>query len=194
MNHELLRAKIEKDFPGTALKLVRESILVENPADIVKVADFLKTDAELKLDYLSSLTGADYLEFLETVYHLYSMEKKTGPLVLRVRVGRHNPRVPSLVPLFRAAEFQEREAYDTYGIIYEGHPDLRRVFMWDGFEGFPMRKDYSQEDSETLEAADIEWLDKHKIQVPDDQRKKAEELKSQGKRAIAQKPTEKEII
>ena len=191
MNSNEIKSKIESAIPGIALKAVRDSLLVENPADLPKVADFLK-NSDCRLDYLSSVTAADYLQYLETVYHFYSMEKKTGPLVLRVRVGRNNPRIPSLVPLFRAAEFQEREAYDTFGIIYEGHPDLRRVFMWDGFEGFPMRKDYGQEDSETLEAADIEWLDKHNIQVPEDSRKKAEELKSQGKRAIAQKPTEKE--
>ena len=192
MNHELLKAKIEKALPGTVLKLVRESILLENPADLLKVAAFLKNDSELKFDYLSSLTGADYLEFLESVYHLYSMEKKTGPLVLRARVKRENPRMPSLVPVYRGAEYQEREAYDMYGIVYENHPDFRRIFMWEGFEGFPMRKDYKQEDSETLETADVEWLEKHGVQVPEEARKKAEELKQQGKRALAEKPGQPE--
>ena len=116
------------------------------------------------------------------------MTQKTGPLVLRVRVPRDNAKVPSLVPVFRSAEYQEREAFDMYGIVYEGHPDLRRIFMWDGFEGFPLRKDYVQEDSETLETEDIEWLDKHGVKVPADARTKAEELKKQGKRAVAQKP------
>jgi len=76
---------------------------------------------------------------------------------------RENPKIPSLVSVYRGAEFQEREAYDMYGIIYEGHPDLRRLFMWEGFEGHPMRKDYVQEDSETLEAEDIAWLEQHGI-------------------------------
>jgi NADH:ubiquinone oxidoreductase subunit C len=109
-------------------------------------------------------------------------------LVIRVRVPRDNAKVPSLVPVFRSAEYQEREAFDMYGIVYEGHPDLRRIFMWEGFEGFPLRKDYVQEDSETLETADIEWLDKHGVQVKAEARAKAEELKKAGKRAIAQKP------
>jgi NADH/F420H2 dehydrogenase subunit C len=187
MNAEEIKKQIEAALPGTALKLVRDTILVENPKDWVNVAGFLK-DSEHQLDYLSSVTGADYLQYLESVYHFYSMTKKTGPLVLRVRVPRDNPKIPSLVSVFRSAEFQEREAFDMFGIIYEGHPDLRRVFMWEGFEGYPLRKDYQQEDSETLEAADIEWLDKHGQKVPAEMRAKAEALKKQGKRAVAQKP------
>lgn len=187
MDANAIKSQIEAALPGTALKMVRETILVENPQDLTKVAGFLK-DSEHQLDYLSSVTAADYLQFLETVYHFYSMAKKAGPLVLRVRVPRDNPKVPSLTPIYRSAEYQEREAFDTFGIVYEGHPDLRRIFMWDGFQGYPLRKDYIQEDSETLETSDVEWLDKHGIKVPADARAKAEELKKQGKRAIAQKP------
>jgi NADH-quinone oxidoreductase subunit C len=85
---------------------------------------------------------------LEVVYHLYSMELKHGPITLRLRTANRsdNARVPSLTPVWRGAEFQEREAYDLYGIIFEGHPDLRRILMWDGFRDFPMRKDYVEPD------------------------------------------------
>lgn len=192
MKTEEVKALIEKALPGISLKQVRESLLIEETDKLPEVARFLKEDSSLKLDYLSSVTGADYLNFLESVYHLYSMEKKTGPLTLRVRVNRENPRVPSLVPVFRGAEFQERESYDMFGIIYEGHPDLRRIFMWEGFEGWPLRKDYEQEDSEVLEAEDIEWLKKHNVNIPPEMIQKAEELKKQGKRAIAEKPGESE--
>ena len=190
MNIGEIKSQLEHKFPGVALKLVRDSLLVEKPGDLTKVALLLKEN--MYLDYLSSVTGADYLNYLESVYHFYSIEKKTGPIVLRVRVSREKPAIPSLVPVYRGAEFQEREAYDMYGIHYEGHPDLRRIFMWEGYEGYPMRKDYQQEDSETLETADIEWLDKHGIHVPDEMRKKAEEFQRQGKRAVAQKPGEAE--
>ena len=86
--------------------------------------------------------------YLEVVYHLYSMELKHGPLILRLRTANRtdNARVPSLTPVWRGAEFQEREAYDLYGIIFEGHPDLRRILMWDEFKDFPMRKDYVEPD------------------------------------------------
>lgn len=82
--------------------------------------------------------------YLEAVYHLFSMEKKHGPVILRLRTenrgdGNH---VPSLTPVWRGAEFQEREAFDLFGIVFDGHPDLRRILMWEGFTDHPMRKDY----------------------------------------------------
>ncbi|MDP3921611.1 MAG: NADH-quinone oxidoreductase subunit C [Candidatus Omnitrophota bacterium] len=173
MKAEDIRAKLEKNVPSAKIKVVRDSLLVENPADLHNVVLALKSDSDLRLDYLSSLTASDFVDYLETVYHLYSIDKRIGPVVLRVRVKRDNPKIPSLVAIYRGAEFQEREAYDTYGITYEGHPDLRRIFMWEGFEGFPMRKDYEQEDSETLDKDDIEWLDRNGVKVPDEMRQKA---------------------
>ena len=192
MNLEDIKAKIEKALAGVSLKTVRESLLIEKPSDLPKVVQFLKEDPDLRLDYLSSVTGADYLTFLESVYHLYSIEKKGPGLTLRVRADRNNPRIPSLVSIYRGAEFQEREAFDMYGIVYENHPDLRRIFMWDGFQGYPLRKDYEQEDSETLEMEDIDWLRRNKVQVPDEMTAQAEKLKQEGKRAIAQRPGETE--
>lgn len=82
--------------------------------------------------------------FLEVVYHLYSIGLKHGPVVLRMRTGNRadQTHLPTLTPLWRGAEFQEREVYDLYGVIFDGHPDLRRILMWDEFVGFPMRRDY----------------------------------------------------
>ncbi|MGA2729877.1 MAG: NADH-quinone oxidoreductase subunit C [Terracidiphilus sp.] len=85
---------------------------------------------------------------LEVVYHLYSMAKKHGPVVLRMRTANRSDKVnlPSLTRVWRAAEFQEREIFDLYGIVFEGHPDLRRILMWDGFKDHPMRRDYVDPD------------------------------------------------
>jgi NADH-quinone oxidoreductase subunit C len=82
--------------------------------------------------------------YLEAVYHLYSMALKHGPIILRQRtVNRTDQaKVASLTPIYRGAEFQEREIFDLYGIIFEGHPDLRRILMWEEFKDYPMRKDY----------------------------------------------------
>jgi len=82
--------------------------------------------------------------YLEVVYHLYSMALKHGPVVLRLRTENRADKthLPSLTPLWRGAEFQEREVYDLYGVIFDGHADLRRILMWDEFVGFPMRRDY----------------------------------------------------
>ncbi len=190
MDLEKVKSDILSGTGSVSLKTVRQSLLVENPKDLTAVAKFLKESPDYQMDYLSSATAADYLDYLETVYHLYSMAKKHGPVVLRVRVKRDDPKCPSLVPLYRGAEFQERDNFDLFGIEYEGHPDLRRVMMWEGFDGFPMRKDYQQEDSETLEAEDVAWLDKNNVKVPEALRQKAEELKQQGKRAIAERRVE----
>ena len=86
--------------------------------------------------------------YLEAVYHLYSMALKHGPLVIRLRTPdrAENSPLPSLTPVWRSAEFQEREIYDLYGIHFEGHPDLRRILMWDEFTDHPMRKDYIEPD------------------------------------------------
>jgi NADH-quinone oxidoreductase subunit C len=90
--------------------------------------------------------------YLEAVYHLFSMTHKHGPLIIRMRTAdrAEGARLPSLTPVWRSAEFQEREIFDLYGIHFDGHPDLRRILMWDEFEDHPMRKDYVQPD-------DFEW-------------------------------------
>ncbi len=82
--------------------------------------------------------------YLEAVYHLYSVAHKHGPVIVRMRTaGREaGTRLPSLTPIWRSAELQEREIFDLYGIYFDGHPDLRRILMWDEFTDHPMRKDY----------------------------------------------------
>jgi len=86
--------------------------------------------------------------YLEAVYHLYSVALRGGPLVLRQRTADRadGARVASLTPVWRSAEFQEREVYDLFGVVFEGHPDLRRILMWDEFRDHPMRKDYVEPD------------------------------------------------
>ncbi len=90
--------------------------------------------------------------YLETVYHLYSMARKHGPVILRLRTENRNDRIflPSLTPVWKSCDFQEREIFDLYGIVFLGHPDLRRLLMWDGFKDHPMRRDYVAPD-------DFEW-------------------------------------
>jgi NADH-quinone oxidoreductase subunit C len=86
--------------------------------------------------------------YLEAVYHLFSMTLKHGPVIIRMRTAdrAQGAKLPSLTPVWRSAEFQEREIFDLYGIKFDGHPDLRRILMWDEFEDFPMRKDYREPD------------------------------------------------
>ena len=146
---EQIQKNIEQNT-GAQLKSEGIAFIVDRK-DLVGVARFLKDNEPYKMDYVSCVTGVDYKEYLESVYHLYSMEKKEGPIILKVRVTKDDSKIPSLTPLFRGAEYQEREAYDMIGIVYEGHPDLRRILMWDGFAHYPLRKDYIPEDQDILD-------------------------------------------
>jgi len=113
---------------------------------------------------------------LEVVYHLYSMTLKQGPVIVRMRTTNRTDQVslPSLTPIWRACEFQEREVFDLYGVVFAGHPDLRRILMWDEFKDHPMRKDYVEPD-------DFEWEPTAHGEVAEKARRsgaKAEGLKS----------------
>jgi NADH-quinone oxidoreductase subunit C len=188
-------ARIEILFNGSPSG--QHSLLVDNE-HAAAVAAFLRQDPGLRLDYVSNVTGVDWPDsvtqekrkikrvidgvereieetteqrrpgFLEVVYHLYSMELKRGPVILRLRTANRadQVRVPSFTPVWRGAEFQEREVFDLFGVVFEGHPDLRRILMWDGFKDFPMRKDYVEpEDYEYEPTAHDEVLEKARRQA-----------------------------
>ena len=145
-----IKQDIEAKLPGTNVAIEGTNLIV--PKDRWhEVAKFLKDNSEYSFDYLSSVTGVDYKEYLEVVYHLYSIEKKEGLLTIKVRTDREKGLLPSVTSVWRSAEFQEREAYDLVGIHFEGHPDLRRILMWDEFQHHPLRKDYVQEDQDRPE-------------------------------------------
>ncbi len=145
---EEIKTHLEGLLPGVALTVEGGAIIVP-PGQLLSVCRTLKDSERFRLDYLSNLAAADYPpERIEVVYHLCSMAQKHGPVTLKVKLPRENTAVASVVPVWRGAEFQEREAYDLYGVKFEGHPDLRRILMWDEFEGYPMRKDYKHEDQD----------------------------------------------
>lgn len=107
--------------------------------------------------------------YLEVVYHLYSMSLKHGPLILRLRTENRTDKthVPSLMPVWRSCEFQEREVFDLFGVVFDGHPDLRRILMWDAFKDFPMRKDYVEPDDYEYEPTPHDdVLEKAKLHYP----------------------------
>jgi len=107
------------------------------------VAEFLLRDPSLKLDWLQNLSGVDYVadDKMCVVYDLWSFDLR-HEFAVKVYCPRDNPHVPSVADLWRAADWHEREAYDMLGIIFDGHPDLRRILCADDWEGFPLRKDY----------------------------------------------------
>ena len=141
-----LKTILEQELPGVSLS-IEGAWLVAAPQDLAAVGRFLKDTERFRLDYLANVTAVDYPpERIEMIYHLYSIEHKHGPLAIKVKLPRATPAIASVTPIWRSGEFQEREVYDLYGVTFEGHPDLRRILLWDGFEGHPMRKDYVVED------------------------------------------------
>jgi len=133
--------KLEQQFPGSIVESSQDSLVVKSEF-LSDVASFLKDTPDLDFNYLVSITAVDYYDYLEVVYRLTSM-KHNHSLVVKTRCyERVNPVLPSVVSLWRGAELQEREIYDLMGISFDGHPNLKRLFLWHGFEGHPLRKDY----------------------------------------------------
>jgi NADH:ubiquinone oxidoreductase subunit C len=143
----------KKQLAAVAASIAQDSVVTEGlqfveitvlPENLVKVVSALKFNRETSLDLLVSLTGMDWGTDLGTVYHLRSTEFN-HMLVVKTRVSdRENPEIDSLCPVYKSAEFHEREVYDLLGIKFNGHPDLRRLFL-DSTWGFPLRKDYKDD-------------------------------------------------
>jgi NADH-quinone oxidoreductase subunit C len=133
--------KIEKRFPGCVVESAGGNLLVKAQS-LLEVAAYLKNTPGLDFDYLTAVSGVDYIDYFEVVYHLTSIGHNHS-LVLKARCyDRDDPVLPSVVGLWRTADFQEREIYDLLGISFEGHPNLKRIALWEGFEGHPLRKDF----------------------------------------------------
>lgn len=113
--------------------------------NVVPLFQGLKDHSELKMNFLVSVTAVDWMDQradrFEVVYHLLSL-KNYGRIRVKVDVPEHAPEIDSLVPLWQSANFMEREAWDMFGIVFKGHPDLRRILMYEEFKGHPLRKDY----------------------------------------------------
>jgi len=133
--------RLEQQFPDAVADAAPEAATVRRER-LIEVCTYLRDEPELKFEFLSSLTAVDRLEYFEVVYHLTSI-RLNMMTAIKLRIDdRENPRAPSVTPVWEGANLQEREAYDLMGIVFEGHPDMRRIFLWDGFDGFPLRKDY----------------------------------------------------
>jgi NADH-quinone oxidoreductase subunit C len=129
-----------------------DATAVVQAARIREVMRFLRDDAETAFDVLSDVCAVDYLPRtprFEVVYHLYSMGKNHR-LRIKVEQGALAPSVPSVTSLWPSANWMEREVWDLYGIGFDGHPDLRRILLYDEFEGHPLRKDYPKERRQPL--------------------------------------------
>lgn len=139
--------KLKKEFQDNIISLTEElnyePFIRINPEQIVDIMLFLRDEDDLLFDYLACLSGVDNKETLGVVYHLYSLKYKHR-ITIKVDVPRDNPKVPSISKVWRTADWHEREAYDMFGIIFEGHDNLIRILNPYDWEGYPLRKDYKQ--------------------------------------------------
>ena len=113
-----------------------------DPARVADVARFLREDPDLDFQFLNSITAVDFIDHLEVVYHLTSLNRRHTAVIKTRLYGREDLSLPSVIGVWKGADFQEREVWDLMGVHFEGHPNMKRIMLWEGFEGHPLRKDY----------------------------------------------------
>ena len=138
---EALLPEILKEFQAEITQTVNLVAATVKPQDIPSVCQVLKEDPRLSFDYLMCLCVVDYVEYLQVVYHLYSTSMK-HMLVLKANISSEEPSLPSIMPLWSGADWYERESHDLFGVVFEGHPNMTPLLLYEGFEGYPGRKDY----------------------------------------------------
>ena len=138
---EDLAEKVAAGVPESVDGMV-DGVLRVKSQKIADVANFMKSDSGLDFNFLNSISAVDYIDHFEVVYHLTSLNKRHTAIVKTRLVGRDDLTLPSVYHLWRGADFQEREIWDLMGISFSGHPNMKRIMLWEGFEGRPLRKDY----------------------------------------------------
>jgi NADH:ubiquinone oxidoreductase subunit C len=145
MTNEELQAYLEGKFSNAEVKTGKQYVeVMVKPADLHETSVQLKNDPKLSLDYMVCLTGVDYPEYMQVVYHIESVLYR-HLVVLKVNTAdRVDPRVDTVSDVWQTAKYHEREVYDLLGVKFNNHTDLRRLFLDDDW-GFPLRKDYKDE-------------------------------------------------
>jgi len=139
-----IEAQLNRAVPGAVVDRDGEWLVLDTD-QLTTVASHLRDG--MGFDYLTHVSASDYVDRLEVVYTLYSTQSDLrGPgLCLKVRVpDKADPHLPSVTPIWKSADFQEREVWDMFGIRFDGHPNLKRILLWEGFEGHPLRKDWHE--------------------------------------------------
>jgi len=141
LSGEHMASRVKEKYPESIEESTSEYLVVKGDS-LLNVARYLRDTDDLKLDFFNYVTAVDYYSYFEVVYQLTSTVHNHS-IVLKTRChDRDNPSVPSVVSLWQGADLQEREIFDLMGIRFEGHPNLKRLFLWEGFQGHPLRKDY----------------------------------------------------
>ena len=138
---EELTVHLDRGCPGVVEERGEAAVWVK-PQMVIEVVKLLKEEPSLKLEYLNSISAVDYVEYFEVVYHLTSFEYNHSAVIKAKMYNREAPNIPSIVEVWPGADYQEREIWDLMGVRFEGHPNLKRIFLWESFPGHPLRKDF----------------------------------------------------
>ena len=136
-----LAQRIESQIPGSVAASDAADVWVRSEA-IHDALQLLRDGDDLDFQFLNAVTAVDYVEFFELIYHLTSLRRNASCTVKTRLYSREDPSAPSVIDLWRGAELQEREIYDLMGITFQGHPNMKRILLWEGFPGHPLRKDF----------------------------------------------------
>ena len=133
--------RINEAYPGTATRYNDTDVWV-NSESLLQVARFLNETPDLDFAQLTAITAVDYIEYFELVYHLLSMKYNRSTVLKTHCFGREEPVAQSVIGIWQGADLQEREIWDLMGIRFDGHPNMKRILLWEGFPGHPLRKDF----------------------------------------------------
>ena len=136
-----LAQRIESQIPGSVVASDAADVWVRSEA-VHDALQLLRDGDDLDFQFLNAVTAVDYVEFFELIYHLTSLRRNASCTVKTRLYSREDPSAPSVIDLWRGAELQEREIYDLMGITFHGHPNMKRILLWEGFPGHPLRKDF----------------------------------------------------
>ena len=136
-----LAQRLADRLPGAVVEVGDTAVWVEAER-IVDVMKFLKEEPGLEFNFLNAITAVDYVDHFETLYHITSLTHNRSAVVKARVYGRDEPSIPSVYDVWQGADYQEREIWDLMGIRFPGHPNHKRIMLWDGFPGHPLRKDF----------------------------------------------------
>ena len=138
---EEIARRINEAYPGAAERHNQTDVWIGLDS-LLEVCRFLKDTPDLDFAFLNAVTAVDYVEYFELVYHLVSLRYNRSIVLKTHCYGREEPEVLSVVSVWKGAELQEREIWDLMGVRFQGHPNMKRILLWEGFPGHPLRKDF----------------------------------------------------
>ena len=142
LNVQHLSQLVKDRFPDAVTDDSGDALLVKSES-VADVARLCFEDPALDFDFLVGITAVDYIDYFELVYHLLSLGHNHSVTLKARTYTRESPSAPTVTDIWQGAELQEREIYDLMGIAFEGHPDMKRILLWEGFPGHPHRKDFT---------------------------------------------------